>query len=51
VTDGSKQRLSDLENQWKERKQAKQQILNTDVVAFNAIFDENNIPAVVTEVE
>lgn len=51
VTDGSKQRLSDLVKQWNERKQAKQQILNTDVAAFNAIFDENNIPAVITDME
>ena len=51
ITEGSKQRLSDLEDQWNERKQAKQQIINTDVAAFNAIFDQNNIPAVITEME
>ena len=51
ITNGAKQRLDDLQKKWAERKQAKQSIINNDVAAFNAIFDENNIPAVITNSE
>lgn len=51
ITNGAKQRLSDLQDQWKERKRARQAIINNDVAAFNAIFEENNIPAVIMEVK
>jgi formiminotetrahydrofolate cyclodeaminase len=51
ITEGAKQRLSDLQDQWNERKKARQAIIDNDVAAFNAIFEENNIPAVITEME
>lgn len=47
ITNGVKQRLADLQDMWNERKQAKQTIIKEDVAAFNAIFDQNNIPAVI----
>lgn len=47
ITEGEKQRLGDLKDKWNERKEEMQNILNEDVTAFNAIFDENNIPAII----
>lgn len=51
ITNGTRQRLSDLQDQWNERQRAMEAIINEDVAAFNAIFDENNIPAVITTSE
>lgn len=48
LPEGAKQRLEDLQRQWRERKRAMQTILSEDVAAFNNIFEENNIPAVIT---
>ncbi|MDZ7808576.1 MAG: glycosyl hydrolase [Gracilimonas sp.] len=48
VTEGTKQRLSDLQQEWNERKRVMQTILTKDVAGFNTIFRENDIPAVIT---
>jgi photosystem II stability/assembly factor-like uncharacterized protein len=48
VTEGAKQRLDDLQQVWRERKRTMQTILSEDVASFNDIFEENNIPAVIT---
>jgi len=47
ITEGTKTRVNDLQEEWQERKKVMQTILNEDVEAFNAIFKENNIPAVI----
>ncbi len=51
LTEGSKKRLEDLTDSWQERKSAKEAIIETDVAAFNAIFKENDIPAVITNTD
>lgn len=48
ITNGAKKRLNDLQEKWKERKQAMQKIIKEDVAAFNELFNKNNIPAVIT---
>jgi photosystem II stability/assembly factor-like uncharacterized protein/DNA-binding FrmR family transcriptional regulator len=49
ITEGAKQRLADLQKIWEERKKEGQDLIEKDVAAFNTIFDENDIPAVITE--
>jgi len=49
VTQGAKQRYRDLEQEWSERKRSMQTILSEEVASFNAIFKENDIPAVITK--
>lgn len=51
VTNGVKKRLADLKQKWNQKKREKEQLLNEEVEAFNALFEEQNIPAVITDVE
>jgi len=51
VTNGVKKRLADLKQQWNQKKRTSNKLLNEDVSAFNNLFDENNIPAVITDVD
>ncbi len=49
LTQGVKDRFKDLESQWSGYRQQMQEIINTDISSFNAMFKAKNIPAVVTE--
>lgn len=45
VTQGVRDRLRDLEAEWARHKQAMQQILDSDVAAYNQLFKGKNLPA------
>ena len=47
VTQGVRDRLRDLEAEWGRHKQAAQQILDNDVAAYNKLFREKNLPALI----
>lgn len=47
VTEGAKQRLQNLSEQWASKKALMENILNQDVGTFNKIFKEKNIPALI----
>lgn len=49
LTKGVQERKSEIDKQWVGYKQELQTLLNRDVAAYNAMFKNNNIPAVVTE--
>lgn len=46
-TAGAQQRLQDLLDQWQAYKNEMHQIINVDVAAFNRLYAERNIPALV----
>ncbi|MBN2731923.1 MAG: glycosyl hydrolase [Balneolaceae bacterium] len=48
VTDGIQQRYRDLQQKWAERKQAKENLIDNELADFNALFEEHEIPAVIT---
>jgi photosystem II stability/assembly factor-like uncharacterized protein len=47
VTEGAKERLQNLTEQWAAQKALMENILNQDVGTFNEIFKEKNIPALI----
>lgn len=47
VTEGAKERLQNLTEQWASQKALMENILNQDVGTFNKIFKEKNIPALI----
>ena len=47
VTEGSKQRLADLRDQWGKHKDQLNKIIEIDLQAFNKLYQEKNIPAVI----
>ena len=49
ITQGAKDRLKDLDEKWAVQKQALEQILTTEVAAYNQAFREGNIPALIIE--
>lgn len=51
VTDGIQQRYRDLQQKWTERKQAKENLIDNELADFNALFEEHEIPAVITSAE
>ena len=48
ITNGMKKRLDDLKKRWQQKKNEKEALLAQDISAFNAIFKDNQIPAVIT---
>ncbi len=48
VTQGIRDRLRDLEAEWSHHKSAFQQLLDKDVAAYNQLFKEKNLPALMT---
>ncbi len=51
VSQGSKQRLTDLKRDWNTYKQERNTIINTEMAAFNAMFKDLNIPAIIRDKE
>jgi hypothetical protein len=51
VSQGSKQRLTDLKRDWNTYEQERNTIINTEMAAFNAMFKELNIPAIILDKE
>ncbi|PHN05584.1 glycosyl hydrolase [Flavilitoribacter nigricans DSM 23189 = NBRC 102662] len=49
VTQGVKDRLQDLDERWEKEKKALNNILETEIPAYNRLFREQNIPALVYE--
>jgi hypothetical protein len=47
VTAGVRQRFADLEAEWRELEAEMRQILEVRLPAFNLLFEENRIPAVI----
>jgi len=47
VTDGQRQRFADLDAEWQPLKAEMDRILNEDLAAFNRIFADHGIPAVI----
>jgi photosystem II stability/assembly factor-like uncharacterized protein len=47
VTEGAKQRLQDLLGQWSTFKKEHDAIINTEMKAFNDLYDELGIPAII----
>ena len=47
LTDGAKQRLTDLLADWKKYTAVRDQIINTDMANFNKQFEELKIPAII----
>ena len=48
VTQGIRDRLRDLEAEWNRHKSSLQQLLDKDVAAYNQLFKEKNLPALMT---
>lgn len=51
VTAGAQQRFADLRVEWEERKGEMQSLIDEDLAAFNALFTEHEVPAVLLPVE
>lgn len=49
VTQGVKDRLEDLDKRWAKEKEALEKILETEIPAYNRLYREQNIPALVAE--
>ncbi|HNP96813.1 MAG TPA: hypothetical protein PKJ63_14335, partial [Cyclobacteriaceae bacterium] len=49
LTKGVMERRSDVDKQWATYKSDLQTIMNTDVAAYNQMFREKNIPAIVLD--
>lgn len=49
VTQGARDRFADLEKQWNGYKQQQRALIDKDIAAYNRMFKEKNVPAVVTE--
>ena len=49
LTAGAQQRFTDIEKEWTVYKAEKDKLLNTDVVNYNKLFKEKNVPAVITD--
>lgn len=51
ITQGVRDRLNDLEMEWKKHQQLLDQLIATDVANYNRAFKEKNIPALMVEGE
>lgn len=49
ITQGVRDRLRDLETQWNAHQAALRDLISKDVVAYNQLFKEQNIPAVIVK--
>ncbi len=49
VTQGARDRFADLEKQWKLHQQQLKDLLDKDVAAYNRMFRDKNVPAVITD--
>jgi hypothetical protein len=49
VTQGARDRFADLEKQWGEYKQQMNRLRETEIAAFNKMFRDKNIPALVAD--
>lgn len=49
ITQGARDRFADLERQWSEYKQQMNRLRETEVAAFNKMFRDKNIPALVAD--
>jgi photosystem II stability/assembly factor-like uncharacterized protein len=49
VTDGQKQRFSDLMDEWQTRKSEIQQLMNETIQNYNRLIRDNNIPYIATD--
>ncbi|NUO03458.1 MAG: glycosyl hydrolase, partial [Saprospiraceae bacterium] len=49
ITQGVRERLRDLEAQWNTHQAAMRDLLGKDIVAYNQMFREQNIPAVIVK--
>lgn len=50
VTQGVKDRLEELEADWKMYRQQRDELLNTDIAKYNQAFEDKNIPALITTI-
>lgn len=48
VTEGVEKRLADLSAQWKEAKKGYTKLMDEDVAAYNQMFRDRNVPALIT---
>lgn len=51
VTQGSIDRLNDLQDMWQKRKSAMNGIINRDVASFNSNIQKQQVPAVITDIK
>jgi hypothetical protein len=45
VTQGVRDRLSDIQGEWQKRKQQMNEIIQKDVADYNKMFKDKNVPA------
>ncbi len=48
ITSGVKERLSDLSSQWRKHKNSLNVLMDEDVSAYNKMFEEKRVPALIT---
>ncbi|MDL5047342.1 hypothetical protein QQ054_15090 [Oscillatoria amoena NRMC-F 0135] len=49
ITQGARERFADLEKQWSLLKQQQKDLVDKEVAAYNKMFKDKNVPAVITD--
>ena len=50
VTQGVKDRMTELENQWAGHQKEMDTLINVDIAKYNKIFEDKKIPALITTI-
>ena len=51
ITQGAKERFADVQTEWAKHKRTMQEIVTKDIMDYNKLFKDKNLPALITEIK